>query len=71
MKFNEDKLHLLTFGNISNDSVSVKICSSTINISFKEKLLGAVLDSKSTFEQNIGNLQYVKRSVTNSMLYHV
>ena len=41
MKLNEDKCHLLTFGNMSDDSVSVKIGSSTIANSTEEKLLGA------------------------------
>ena len=38
MKLNEDKCHLLTFGNTSGDSVSVKIGSSTIANSTEEKL---------------------------------
>ena len=56
MKLNEDKRHLLTFGNMSDDSVSIKIGSSTIANSTEEKLLGATLDSKLTFEQHVSNL---------------
>ena len=56
MKLNEDKCHLLTFGNMSSDSVSVKIGSSTIANSTEEKLLGVTLDSKLTFEQHVSNL---------------
>ena len=56
MKLNEDKCHLLTLGNMSDDSVSVKIGSSTIANSTEEKLLGVTLDSKLTFEQHVSNL---------------
>ena len=56
MKLNEDKCHLLTFGNMSDDSVSIKIGSSTIANSTEEKLLGVTLDSKLTFEQHVSNL---------------
>ena len=56
MKLNEDKCHLLTFRNMSGDSVSVKIGSSTIANSTEEKLLGVTLDSKLTFEQHVSNL---------------
>ena len=53
MKLNEDKCHLLTFGNVSDDSFSVKIGSSTVA---EEKLLGVTLDSKLTFGQHVSNL---------------
>ena len=56
MKLNEDKCHLLTFGNISDDSVSVGIGSSIITNSTEEKLLGVTLDSKLSFEQHLSNL---------------
>ena len=42
--------------NMSGDSVSVKIGSSTIANSTEEKLLGVTLDSKLTFEQHVSNL---------------
>ena len=44
MKLNEDKCHLLTVGNMSDDSVSVKIGSSTIANSTEEKLLFQTLE---------------------------
>ena len=56
MKLSEDKCHLLTFGNMSDDSVLVKIGSSTIANSIEEKLLGVTLDSKLTLEQHVSNL---------------
>ena len=56
MKLNEDKYHLLTFGNMSSDSVSVNIGSSTIANSTEKNLLGVTLDSKLTFEQHVSNL---------------
>ena len=49
MKLNEDNCHLLTFGNISNDSLSVKIGSSTTTNSIEETLFVIVLDSKLIF----------------------
>ena len=56
MKLNEDKCHLLTFGNISKDSISVEIGSSTNTNSVGEKLLGVVLDSKLISEQHVSNI---------------
>ena len=56
MKLNEDECHLLTFGNLSDDSVLVKIGSSTITNSTEEKLLAVTFDSKLTFEQHVSNL---------------
>ena len=56
MKLNEDKYHLLTFGNISKDSISVEIGSSTNTNSVGEKLLGVVLDSKLISEQHVSNI---------------
>ena len=53
---NEDKCYLLTFGNMSDDSVSIKVDSSTIANIAEEKLLGVTLDSKLTFEHHVRNL---------------
>ena len=49
MKLNEDKCHPSTFGNISNDSVSVTFGSSTITNSIEETLFMIVSDSKLIF----------------------
>ena len=56
MKLNEDMCYLLTFGDISKESVSVEIGSSTITNSVEKESRGVALDTKLTFEQYVGNL---------------
>ena len=64
MKLNEDKCHLLTFGNMSDGSVLVKTGSSTIANSTEEKLLEVTLVSKLTFEQHVS---YLCQKVSNKL----
>ena len=45
MKLNEDKYHLMVFGDKSND-VSLNIGKITIKESTEEKLFGVILDKK-------------------------
>ena len=52
MKLNEDKCHLMVFGDKSND-VSLNIGRITIKESTEEKLLGVILDKKLCFKQQI------------------
>ena len=52
MNLNEDKCHLMVFGDKSND-VSVNIGRITIKESTEEKLLGVILDKKLCFKQQI------------------
>ena len=56
MKLIEDECQLPTFGNVNDDSISVKIGSSTINNNTEEKLLGITVDRKLTFEKLASNL---------------
>ena len=55
MKLNEDKCHLMVFGDKSND-VSVNIGRITIKESTEEKLLGVILDKKLCFKQQIKSM---------------
>ena len=55
MKLNEDKCHLMVFGDKSNN-VSINIGSVTINESTEEKLLGVILDKKLSFKQQVKSL---------------
>ena len=55
MKLNEDKCHLIVFGDKSND-VSVNIGRITIKESTEEKLLGVILDKKLCFKQQIKSM---------------
>ena len=51
MKLNEDKCHLMVFGNRSND-ISLNIGSVRIKESTEEKLLGVILDKNYTLKNN-------------------
>ncbi len=55
MKLNEDKCHLMVFGDKSNN-VSINIGSVTINESTEEKLLGVIFDKKLSFKQQVKSL---------------
>ena len=55
MKLNEDKCHLMVFGDKSND-VSVNVGRITIKESTEEKLLGVILDKKLCFKQQIKSM---------------
>ena len=55
MKLNEDKCHLMVFGDKSND-VSVNIGRITIKESTEEKLLRVILDKKLCFKQQIKSM---------------
>ena len=52
MKLNDDKCHLMIFGEKSND-LSIKIGSTTITESREEKLLGATLDKQLSFKTHV------------------
>ena len=52
MKLNEDKHHLMVFGDKSND-VSLSIGRITIKESTEKKLLGVILDKRLCFKQQI------------------
>ena len=53
MKLNEDKCHLMVFGNKSND-ISLNIGSVRIKEITEEKLVGVILDKTSCFQSNSG-----------------
>ena len=55
MKMNEDKSHLLVFGNKDNE-VTVNISGSLIKESDEEKLLGVTLDKTLNFKTHVNNL---------------
>ena len=55
MKMNEDKSHLLVFGNKDNE-VTVNISGSFIKESDQEKLLGVTLDKTLNFKTHVTNL---------------
>ena len=55
MKLNEDKCHLMIFGNKCKDSV-VNIGNSTIKESDYEKLLGVTFDKKLSFTKHVEDL---------------
>ena len=55
MKMNEDKSHLLVFGN-KYDEVTVNISGSLIKESEEEKLLGVTLDKTLNFQTHVNNL---------------
>ena len=55
MKLNEDKCHLMVFGDKSND-VSVNIGRITIKESTGEKLLGVILDKKLCFKHQVKSM---------------
>ena len=55
MKLNEEKCHLMIFGNKSKDSV-VAIGESTIKESKYEKLLGVTFDKKLSFTKHVQDL---------------
>ncbi len=55
MKMNEDKSHLLVFGN-KDGEVTVNISGSLIKESDEEKLLGVTLDKKLSFKTHVNNL---------------
>ena len=56
MKLNDDKCHLMIFGNKTNDA-KVKIGNSEIKESTSEKLLGTTLDKKLSFNKHVGDLK--------------
>ena len=55
MKLNEDKCHLMIFGDKSND-ISLNIGSVRIKESKEEKLLGVVLDKTLCFKQRVKSI---------------
>ena len=55
MKLNEDKCHIMVFGDKSND-VSINIGRVTIKESTEEKLLGVILDKRLCFKQQIKSI---------------
>ena len=55
MKLNEDKCHLMVFGDKSND-ISLNIGSVRIKESKEEKLLGVILDKTLCFKQQLRSL---------------
>ena len=55
MKLNEDKCHLMVFGDKSND-VSLNIGKITIEKSTEEKVLGVILDKKLCFKQQVKSI---------------
>ena len=55
IKLNEDKCHLMVFGDKSND-VSLNIGRITIKESTEEKLLGVILDKRLYFKQQIKSI---------------
>ena len=52
MKLNEEKWHLLVFGE-KGTKVSIKASSSVIKESNEEKLLGDIIDQKLNFKQHL------------------
>ena len=55
MKLNDDKCHLLVFGDKTND-VSVKVGNSLIKESSEEKLLGVTIDKNLSFKTHLNSL---------------
>ena len=56
MKLNADKCHLLVLGQRCDDLVTVRIGSVNVVNSYEEKLLGAQIDSKLSFENHVSKL---------------
>ena len=65
MKLNEDKCHLMVFGDKSND-ISLNIGSVRIKESTEEKLLGVTLDKTLCFKQQVRSI--CKKAGQNYML---
>ena len=61
MKLNEEKCHLLVFGEKETE-ISIKVGSSVIKESKEEKLLGVVLDQKLNFKQHVNMVCTTKAS---------
>ena len=55
MKLNDDKCHLMIFGNTKNVT-TINIGNAEIKESYSEKLLGITFDKKLSFKQHIENL---------------
>ena len=55
MKLNDDKYHLMIFGNTKNVT-TIKIGNAEIKESYSEKLLGITFDKKLSFKQHIEDL---------------
>ena len=55
MKMNEDKSHLLVFGN-KDDQTTVTTSGSLIEESDEEELLGVTLDKKLNFKSHVSHL---------------
>ena len=55
IKLNDDKCHLMTFGEKSND-ISIKIGSTTIIENREEKLLGVTLDKQLSSQTHVQSL---------------
>ncbi len=56
MKFNEEKCHLMTLGDKTDEPTSIRIVNTTIKSSSEEKLLVVLIDDRLTFEQHISKL---------------
>ena len=67
MKMNEDKSHLLVFGN-KDDEVTVNVSGSRIKESDEEKLLGVTLDETLNFKSHVNTL--CKKASKSCMHWH-
>ena len=56
MKLNEDKCHLMVFGESTNEELSINIGSCAVSNSKEEKLLGVLIDTSLSFEKHISNI---------------
>ena len=56
MKLNEDKCHLMIFGEKGNDEISIKIGEACIKENTKGNLLGITFDQSLSFKQHVKNL---------------
>ena len=56
MKLNEDKCHLMIFGEKGNDEISIKIGEACIKENREENLLGITFDQSLSFKQHVKNL---------------